>query len=659
MHCPRPTPFRRAPLSLAISLLSLPALASAQSTIAEDTDVLPVVEVTAERLSDGEVVIRDGQLERFQANSLTDIFSSQPDIEVGGSGIGEKVYVRGVEDTMLNVSIDGATQAGTLFHHSGRIAIDPALLEQVEVDAGAGRATAGAGALGGSVRFVTRDPGDLLREGERFGALVNVGGFSNTEGYRASTTFFGRGGDHLSGLASISKRDENAYEDGHGDEVLGTDETIENGLFKIVGEFDHQQTLKLSHEIRKDEGERPQRPQWVASDFNRLYELDGERKTTTLNYGLAPLSAPWLDLDVTVYHTESDIEQNVDDRWGRYAGDSRSVGGDIRNTSHVGNHTLIYGFDYRRDRVNAGYDEDPRQEEERGTVRGVYLQDDMQVTDRLLLSAGLRYDEYELVDNGDQYFEDEDVSPNINLSYEALEGLTLRAGYAEAFRGPAPHDTFKLERASNAEDLTGEKARNTEIGFDLEHGAWWFSGEVYRSTIEDVIGDQLFGPTIYDNVGDLESDGFRIDARYRAQSWEAGLAYHHNDATVDGDPLTVYEHNLLGNSMGDTWVADVSYRVNDSLELGWQGRFVESLDNLKTSVGSIDKPGYGVHDVYLHWLPTGDEDLRLSLAVNNLTDHQYLDHASNADYQHLEDYEGIVGKAAPGRDIRLGMLMRF
>lgn len=659
MHCPRPTPFRRAPLSLAISLLSLPALASAQSTIAEDTDVLPVVEVTAERLSDGEVVIRDGQLERFQANSLTDIFSSQPDIEVGGSGIGEKVYVRGVEDTMLNVSIDGASQAGTLFHHSGRIAIDPALLEQVEVDAGAGRATAGAGALGGSVRFVTRDPGDLLREGERFGALVNVGGFSNTEGYRASTTVFGRGGDHLSGLASISKRDESAYEDGHGDEVLGTDETIENGLFKIVGEFDHQQTLKLSHEIRKDEGERPQRPQWVVSDFNRLYELDGERQTTTLNYGLAPLSAPWLDLDVTVYHTESDIEQNVDDRWGRYAGDSRSVGGDIRNTSHVGNHTLTYGFDYRRDRVNAGYDEDPRQEEERGTVRGVYLQDDVQVTDRLLISAGLRYDEYELVDNSDQYFEDEDVSPNINVSYQALEGLTLRAGYAEAFRGPAPHDTFKLERASNADDLTGEKARNTEIGFDLEHGAWWFSGEVYRSTIEDAIADQLFGPTIYENVGDLESDGFRIDARYRAQSWEAGLAYHHNDATVDGDPLTVYEHNLLGNSMGDTWVADVSYRVNDSLELGWQGRFVESLDNLKTSVGSIDKPGYGVHDVYLHWLPTGDEDLRLSLAVNNLTDHQYLDHASNADYQHLEGYEGIVGKAAPGRDIRLGMLMRF
>lgn len=659
MHCPHPTPFRRVPLSLAISLLSLPSLASAQSTIAEDTDVLPVVEVTAERLSDGEVVIRDGQLERFQANSLSDIFSSQPDIDVGGSGIGEKVYVRGVEDTMLNVSIDGATQAGTLFHHSGRIAIDPALLEQVEVDAGAGRATAGAGALGGSVRFVTRDPGDLLREGERFGALVNVGGFSNTEGYRASTTVFGRGGDHLSGLASISKRDENAYEDGHGDEVLGTDETIENGLFKIVGEFDHQQTLKLSHEIRKDEGERPQRPQWVVSDFNRLYELDGERKTTTLNYGLAPLSAPWLDLDVTVYHTESDIEQNVDDRWGRYAGDSRSVGGDIRNTSHVGNHTLIYGFDYRRDRVNAGYDEDPRQEEERGTVRGVYLQDDMQVTDRLLLSAGLRYDEYQLVDNGDQYFEDEDVSPNINLSYQALKGLTLRAGYAEAFRGPAPHDTFKLERASNAEDLTGEKARNTEIGFDLEHGAWWFSGEVYRSTIEDVIGDQLFGPTIYENVGDLESDGFRLDARYRAQSWEAGLAYHYNDATVDGDSLTVYEHNLLGNSMGDTWVAEASYRVNDSLELGWQGRFVERLDNLKTSVGSIDKPGYGVHDVYLHWLPTGDEDLRLSLAVNNLTDHQYLDHASNADYQHLEDYEGIVGKAAPGRDIRLGMLVRF
>ena len=42
-----------------------------------------------------------------------------------------------------------------------------------------------------------------------------------------------------------------------------------------------------------------------------------------------------------------------------------------------------------------------------------------------------------------------------------------------------------------------------------------------------------------------------------------------------------------------------------------------------------------------------------------LLDKQYLDHASNADFEHLPGYEGIVGLAEPGRDVRLGVDYRF
>ena len=184
---------------------------------------------------------------------------------------------------------------------------------------------------------------------------------------------------------------------------------------------------------------------------------------------------------------------------------------------------------------------------------------------------------------------------------------------------------------------------------------------MYRSEIKDAIADPLlpFRESIYKNIGDLESDGYLISAGYQLQALSAGLSFHSNDAEVDGQPLTVYEHNLLGNTMGDTWIADLAYRWDRNLEFGWQGRFVEGIDNLDTSVGTIDKPGYGVHDLFLHWLPTGNEDLRLSLTIKNVGDKQYLAHASNADYQHIEDYEGIVGMPEPGRDIRVGLAMRF
>ena len=649
----QPRRFRRNTLWLA--LMAAP-LAHAQPVS------LDPIQVTADREVDADTVVDAETIERFQADDLEDVFAGQPDVSVGGANsIAQKVYVRGFEDPLLNVSVDGATQAGALFHHSGRLSVEPELLKQVEVNAGAGRATDGAGALGGSIRFVTKDPDDLLRPGESAGALVKLGSFSNTDGYKASGTAFGRLSDNWSTLVSVSQSDHEPFKDGSGDRIAGSDARQQLGFAKLVGQLPADQTIKLSHEVRTDEGERPQRPQWVVSSFNRLYELDGRRDTTTLNYGYAPAGNALVDLEATVYHTESDIEQNVEDRWGRYFGFSRNIGGDLRNTSRFGEHSLTYGVDYREDKVNAGYQEDKRAEQQTGEVLGVYLQGDLWLTSRLLFSAGARYDDYRLKDNDDQRFSEDEVSPNANLAWEVVDGLTLKAGYAEAFRGPTTQDAFKLEGSENDPDLEGEKARNTEVGFDYRYETFRLSAEVYRSEIKDAIADPLlpFRESIYKNIGDLESDGYLISAGYQLQALSAGLSFHSNDAEVDGQPLTVYEHNLLGNTMGDTWIADLAYRWDRNLEFGWQGRFVEGIDNLDTSVGTIDKPGYGVHDLFLHWLPTGNEDLRLSLTIKNVGDKQYLAHASNADYQHIEDYEGIVGMPEPGRDIRVGLAMRF
>ena len=74
-------------------------------------------------------------------------------------------------------------------------------------------------------------------------------------------------------------------------------------------------------------------------------------------------------------------------------------------------------------------------------------------------------------------------------------------------------------------------------------------------------------------------------------------------------------------------------------------------------VATILKPG--VHDLFVHWLPTGNEDLRLTLTVKNVGDKQYIDHASNADYESIPGYEGVIGLPEPGRDIRLGLALRF
>lgn len=607
-----------------------------------------------------DAVVTAASIERLQANDLEDVFRQEPEVAVGGSlGIAQKVYVRGIEDTLLNVSIDGATQSGRLFHHTGRLSIEPELLKRVEVQAGTGSATAGPGALGGAIRFITKDPEDLLRPDEDLGGLVKFGYFSNTDGYKANTSLFGRLNDQWSAMVSLSHMDHERIEDGDGNELVGTDSEQQLGFAKIVGHLTDSQTLRLSYDRRTDDGERTQRPQWIVSSFNPVYPLELERETVTLNYALNPLHNEFLNLETTVYHTNAQVEQDVFDRWGIYRGESESNGFDIHNTSRLGMHELTYGMDYRRDTAIAGGAADPDEQEEKSRVTGFYLQDDIHLTEALLLSAGLRHDTYKLDDNSDQEFEEDGFSPSVGLTYQFTPTFSAYASYAEAIRGPLSLDTFKLEGFIKDPALQAEEADNTEIGFAYYGDRLFFSGKVYRTRIENVIADPVGGPRLYQNIGDLKSEGYLLQAGLAWHRLQSSISFHHNDAEVDGQPLNAYDHSGVGNTIGYTWVTDLSYRVNRGLEFGWVGRFVHGVNNIETSVGHIDKPGYGVHDLYAYWQPTGSERLRLTLTLKNLFDKRYLDHASNASFEHFPGYQGIVGLPEAGRDIRIGLAWRF
>ncbi|MBU1330552.1 MAG: TonB-dependent receptor [Gammaproteobacteria bacterium] len=648
-HCPY-----RLSLLGAITCTSLFGALSAQS--AE-----PAVELQAQQITgvaaDRNESVEAEQLQRYQASDLQEVFESNPEVSVaGGPGVAQKLYLRGLEDTLLNITIDGASQPGQTFHHTGRIGIEPELLKRAEVQAGTGDATAGAGALGGAVRFVTKDPDDLLREGESVGALLKNGYFSNGEGYKSSASVFGRFNENWSALAMTTYQDQNDYQDGNNDDVLGTAARQKLGFAKLVGKLSDEQTLRLSYEKRLDEGERSQRPQWIPSGFNALYPLSTERETWTLNYAWQPLNNDLFDVELTSYHTTNELEQ--DGRFGLYFGDTRSSGFDLRNTSLLGAHQLTYGVDYRDDRTTLGPEGDRELDHEDGDVLGLYLQDRYQLTSRLQLDAGLRYDRYTLDDRDKQRFSEEGLSPNFGLRYQLTPELALFAGHAQALRGPQVRDAFKLDVSGNDADLKAEKARTEEVGFDYRDGGWELSGKAYVTRIKDAIADPIGRPNLYENVGDLKTKGVLLSTAYHWQQLSLGLSYHHNDARLDGERLNVYEYNGLGTSLGDTWTAFADYRASDSLNLGWQGRFVRGIDSLHTGVGTVAKPGYGVHDLYAEWQAM-PERLTFTLTLKNLLDKQYLDHASNEDFEHIPDYEGIRGSYEPGRELRLGVAWRI
>ncbi|MDN3518503.1 TonB-dependent receptor [Aquisalimonas lutea] len=640
-------------------------LLASQGASAQESEALSLdpVNVSADGyVTEGtDITIEQESLQDYQANDLEDIFAGDPEVTAGGGpGAAQRVYLRGIEESLLNLSVDGASQSGSLFHHTGRLSIAPELLKRVEVEAGAGRATSGPGALGGSLRFVTKDPDDLLRAGEQFTVLTRLSHSSNTDGHDASASVASRFGDTWSGLFSLGTSDHDNYEDGDGNERLGTDADQQLGFAKLVGDLGGGQTLRLSYDRREDEGERAQRPQWAVSPGNQVLPLEGTRQTGTLNYELMPAANDWLGLDVTLYRTEQNIEQ--DQRplgWPIYHGKVETDGIDVRNTSRLGSHEVTYGVDYRDDRVTAGPEGDRNAESEEGEVTGVYVQDDFDVTDAFLLSFGARYDNYELRDTNDEEFEESGVSANISGTYFVTQGLSVNAGYAEAFRGPMTRDAFKIFGTENDPDLEPEKAENREIGFEYRADRLALSGTVYRTDIEDSVSVSPPWSRFYTNVGDLESKGYVLRGGYSWDRVTMRVGYHHNDTELDGEPVTLYEHNGLGNSIGSTWTTEIEYQATSSLRVGWLGRFVDDIDGIQSVPGTVSKSGYDVHDVYARWQPMGSSNLELTFTVKNLFDEQYVNQASNADYSSYPGYDAVVGQPEPGRDIRVGLNLEF
>lgn len=676
-------PARPLPVLLTAAALSATATAAAEES-GPGAEARPLETVVVVGEADNTVVTPE-MLESYQANDLADVFRHVPSVEVGGSlGIAQKIYIRGLEDTLLNVTVDGARQTSTLFHHIGRVSIEPELLQQVQVQVGAGEATSGAGAIGGAIRFRTRDPADFLDAGQRVGGLIKTGYFSN-EGYKVSGTGFAELSERWGLLGSYVYTDRENMEDGDGNELPGTAAEQRLGYLKLHGTLSDDQTLIVSYEQRDEEGEFGARPNWPALEGDTLYPLDGTRQTGVVNYRFQ--GNDLINLDGTVYYTESEIVQNRFDTWGRYQGAVTTWGFDLRNTSFVGPHTLTYGVDYQNDEAEGRYLADPSrwqdwawdpaigEAREEGEILGVYAQDHWQLGDRLLLSFGVRYDEYDLeqVTYGGEAGSD-GFSPNVGLAFDVTDTLQFTAGYAEAMRGKEVGDAFTLEHAPGSisldPGLEPETVENTEVALEYDDGRLMGSVAFYWTTIDDVIMDQLGAGVFYENVGRLESDGYELMLGYLWERVSLTASYVENDAELNGDVVEGYEHNGLANQRGDTFNVDLTWRIFDGLEAGAHYTHVQDLDNLEVlqravalgwidATRTIDKPGYDVVDVFLRWSPLATDSLSVDFAVLNLFDEHYRDHSSVGDYNDIPGWGGVAGLYEAGRDVRLTVAFEF
>lgn len=636
----------------------------AQETAQEPLVELAPFTVTAEG-AQSILQISQRDLEQRQANDLEDALSLDASITVGGStGVAQKIYVRNLGEDMINISVDGATQSGSLFHHTGRIAVEPDLLKRIEVQPGVGNAPDGPGALGGAIRFITKDPGDLLEPGQQFGSLLKYGYFSNTRGYKGSVSGFGRLNDNWSSLVSIVYSEHEEIEDGDGNRLTGSDTRQQVVLGKVTGEFNKGQSLRVSFEQLDEEGTKLRRPEWGPGPSNPQYYMETNRRTATLNYGLRPEVEGPLDLNATLSYSQAGLMQIGP--WGPYEGAVETVQFDLRNTQRIHRQELVYGLDHRTDEVSAGPDTNPDSVGEKGSVTGVFVQDKIALSDQISLSLGARYDSYELTDLAGRNFDQSGFSPNAGLTWQATKEFSMMASAATAYRGTQIADAFRVDIHQNDPDLKAESSRNYELRLLYQNNGVSLEAGAYNNLIEDVVSNDVPWGRLYTNVGDLETQGFFARVSHSTQTTNLTLQYNNADTTLDDRVAIRYQYGSVVSSIGDTWVADASWHPFDSIDLGWNTRLVQGIDSILIPDnisgipnGTISKPGYVTHDFYVRWSPRNFDALTLSLTVKNAFDKLYRSHGSLEDLTAFPGFGGVVGAYEAGRDIRVSASFKF
>lgn len=600
-----------------------------------------------------QVVIGQQDIERLAPRDLGDLFRITPSVSVGSSiAMSQKVYVNGVEETNLAVSIDGARQNNRIFHHNATNVIDPALLSQVRVEAGVAPADAGPGALGGAITYETIDARDLLEYEDGVGARSSNTFSFNGDVATTALTLYGMR-DGFEGLASVNYGKGNDFKDGAGRTVDGSRTDFLSTLLKGAWQSPTGHRFELGYERVADDADRPFRGNIGSVGTNAgLRNYDLLRQNVVFTY-TDESPEGWLDPRVVVGYarTELDNLEWTDLGYGASDGDTSSLSARIENRFTLGLGTVIAGIDAYRDEANYGDQDYSAREKARNF--GLYAQARLEPFERVRLGFGGRFDMHEIEDVHGKKWDDNGFSGNIGGEFDVTDGLTLRAGYSHVWSGPVLAENFIMNPDWEYSDgLRPTEANNLTAGLAFTRGAFVFEANWFRTDIDDVRTANWRDGSL---TRDLKSDGFEVAAGYAWTNGQARVGYTDTDVQIDGVVADSYYGNYLGVPAGQAITLDVTHNFPArGITIGGDAEFGLKNDDTKATEGGRALPSYQVFNIFAEWAPKSLPTVTLRAEVRNLFDEDY-----SARSTYGQDFVEVDPLMEPGRSFILAAVARF
>jgi len=459
-------------------------------------------------------IFSDRDIEAMLATDIKDLVRFEPGVSVvsqparfgaalstSGRAGNEGFTIRGIGGDRVLMIVDGVRSPDGFVFGAQSVGrggyADLDLMKSVEILRGPASALYGSDGVAGAVSFTTRDPADLLRAGETFGARARFGYNSADDGLTTSAVITGRNGA-FSGLLVWTGRDASATENQGsvtGEEVrdvtIGSPPVTAPGynyarrtlpnpqqiisdawLGKLVWDVAPGHSLRFTYDSIQSHTD----AQVLSGRATRFVTAPPASATAVLALTAADttererFSLDWHLTDVlgfergqvSIYQQDATTRQyTFEDRVGvdrirdnSFDNDVRGLAADFTRT--FGAHRLTFGGDWSettqqgvRDGTVPPFGETfptsafPKTDY---TLAGLFVQDEISLLDgSLKIIPAIRWDRHELSTADDPLYpgvradqSDDHVSPKLGVVWQATPHFGLFGNFGEGFKSPTP-----------------------------------------------------------------------------------------------------------------------------------------------------------------------------------------------------------------------------
>ncbi|PBI79584.1 catecholate siderophore receptor CirA [Rahnella victoriana] len=568
------TPAIKAGLLAQLIAAACPVMAEDVSEVKEKEDQMVVTASAIEQnLKDAPAsisVITREDLQKKPVQNLKDVLKDVPGVQITNESDNRQgVSIRGLGSGYTLILVDGkrVNSRNAVFRHNDfDLSWIPAeSIERIEVVRGPMSSLYGSDALGGVVNIITRKVGTKWHGTLSADTTVQE---HRDRGDSGNGNFFASGPlvDDLLGVkvyGALGKRQKDQASSASGStgqpRIEGYTSRNANVEFSLTPDEDQDMTFGYGLDRQDRDSD--------TLDKNRI-----ERENYSLGH-----NGRWGLMNTELRFYGENIENKNAET---ITSKNNSLDGKVVIPLGDYNQFLTFGGEYRNDKLEDGVNM-KNGGSTQANQYALFLEDEWRIFENLALTGGLRMDDHE--NYGVNW------SPRAYLVYNATDSVTLKGGWASAFKAPSLlqlSPDWQSASCRGSCNVVGSKDLKAETSESVEFG-------LYYAGQEGLLEDVTASATVFQNDIDDMITVIRTANRNLAPTYQNFVGF---DAS--GNPIFRY-YNVnkarirgleteLGLPLSDTLNLSLNYTYNDARDLSNGGNKPLSELPFHTSNATVD-----------------------------------------------------------------------